>query len=176
MTSRDPVWLPNRGGRWWGGMGGTGLLIMMSIAGCSVPGAPASPAASSEAATPEVTASSSASGPSQNISGTGSTASAAASAPDIKATVQAALRTLVGSAPQPSREQIRTSLADAGFAPATVEVSAPRTPTGLAVDAMDVGVLRGGQCVMAQIRTGNVEATVLPALKSGRCFIGKANG
>lgn len=176
MISRGPVRLPKTGGRWSRELGGIALLVMMSIAGCSVPSAPASPAAASAAATPDVTASSSAPGPSQNLPGDGITASADASAPDIKDTVQAALQTLIGSTLQPSREQIRTSLAEAGFAPATVEVSAPRTPTGLAVDAMDVGVLRGGQCVMAQIRSGKVEAAVLPALTSGRCFIGKADG
>jgi hypothetical protein len=78
----------------------------------------------------------------------------------------------VAVTPQPSREQVRASLSAAGFAPAAVEVSASRTPTGLAADAVDVGVLGGNECVMAQIRSGTVETSVLPVLANGRCFIG----
>jgi hypothetical protein len=53
-----------------------------------------------------------------------------------------------------------------------VEVSASRTPTGLAADAVEVGVLGAAECVMAQIRSGTVESSVLPVLPNGRCFIG----
>lgn len=83
-----------------------------------------------------------------------------------------ALKTLVAQNPQPSRDQIRASLAAAGFAPATVEVSDPRTPTGLAADAVEVGVLDAGACVLGQIRAGAVESSVLPVLSNGRCFVG----
>ncbi|MEV5051589.1 hypothetical protein MRBLAR12_001728 [Arthrobacter sp. LAR12-1-1.1] len=86
--------------------------------------------------------------------------------------MEAALQTLLASSPQPSREQIRKSLSAAGFAPAAVEVSASRTPTGLAADAVEVGVLSGTDCVMAQLRSGTVESSVLPVLPNGRCFVG----
>ncbi|MGO4803927.1 hypothetical protein AB4089_02240 [Arthrobacter sp. 2MCAF15] len=87
-------------------------------------------------------------------------------------TVEEALGTLLRSSPQPSREQIRASLAAAGVAPAAVEITASRTPTGLAVDAVEVGVLADRQCVMVQIRSANLETSVLPVLTNGRCFLG----
>jgi hypothetical protein len=90
----------------------------------------------------------------------------------VSAAVEAALRTLVASSPQPSTAQVRESLSAAGFAPAAVEVSASRTPTGLAADAVDVGVLGENECVMAQLRSGTVATSVLPVLPNGRCFIG----
>ena len=86
--------------------------------------------------------------------------------------MEAALQTLLASSPRPSREQVRESLSAAGIAPAAVEVSASRTPTGLDADAVEVGVLSGTDCVMAQIRSGTVESSVLPVLPNGRCFIG----
>lgn len=89
------------------------------------------------------------------------------------AAVEAALQSLVASAPQPSTAQVRESLAAAGFAPAAVEVSAARTPTGLAADAVEVGVLGdNNECVMAQVRSGTVATSILPVLPNGRCFIG----
>jgi len=86
--------------------------------------------------------------------------------------VTAALQALVSSSPQPGTAQIRETLSAAGFAPAAVEVSASRTPTGLAADAVEVGVLAGSECVMAQLRAGTVATSVLPVLPNGRCFIG----
>ena len=78
----------------------------------------------------------------------------------------------MSSSPQPGTAQIRETLSAAGFAPATVEVSASRTPTGLAADAVEVGVLAGSECVVAQLRAGTVATSVLPVLPNGRCFIG----
>lgn len=90
--------------------------------------------------------------------------------------METALQTLIRSSPQPSRDQIRESLTAAGIAPADFDVSPSRTPTGLAVDAMDIAVAGGGQCVMAQIRSGSLETSVLPVLANGRCFIGRMGG
>ncbi|WP_456504772.1 DUF6993 domain-containing protein [Arthrobacter sp. UYCu723] len=108
--------------------------------------------------------------PSQEI--TGASASATAAPSGVSSAVDAALQTLLVASPQPSREQIRESLSAVGFAPATVEVSASKTPTGLAADAVEIGVLGDNACVMAQIRSGTVATSVLPVLPNGRCFIG----
>ena len=82
---------------------------------------------------------------------------------------------MAASTPKPSREQIRAALAAAGYGAEAVEVSASRTPTGLAVEAVEAGVLSGGQCVMAQLRGGSLELSVLPVLSNGRCFVGSTD-
>lgn len=179
MTSRDQAPLRRRGlgsigSRFSGGvhvgLAAAFLPLAVGMAACSAP-APtvtsgstvsagsvsASPARASDV--PSV--SSSAAGPSETPAPSG-----------VSAVVEAALRTLVASSPQPSTAQVRESLSAAGFAPAAVEVSASRTPTGLAADAVDVGVLGENECVMAQIRSGTVQSSVLPVLPNGRCFIG----
>lgn len=181
MTSRHRARLRKNGRRWCVGPAGMALLILLGVAGCSAPAAMPSPAApSSEAtsapstqATPGATAS--APVPAQDVPEAAGTASPTPAA-DVLRKVQGALQALARSTPQPSREQVRASLSDAGIAPGAVEVSASRTPTGLAVDAVDAAVLSGGQCVMAQIRSGNLETSVLPVLTNGRCFIGRVDG
>lgn len=67
---------------------------------------------------------------------------------------------------------MRGALVTAGFAPADVQVTAGRTPTGLAADAVEVGVNQGGECLVAQVRGGAVSVTVLPVLADGRCLVG----
>jgi hypothetical protein len=88
------------------------------------------------------------------------------------ATLEEALRSAFDGG-QPSTEQeVRGALVAAGFAPADVQVTAGRTPTGLAADAVEVGVHQGGECLVAQIRAGAVSVTVLPVLADGRCLVG----
>jgi hypothetical protein len=75
---------------------------------------------------------------------------------------------------KPSAEQVRDDLVAAGFAAADVQVTAGRTPTGLEAGAVEVGVKRGGDCLVAQVRSGAVSVSVLPVLADGRCLVGAA--
>ncbi|MEO3934296.1 hypothetical protein WMO79_15990 [Micrococcaceae bacterium Sec7.4] len=173
MTSRDPAQLRRPGGRGSHGQrfSGRGYTVLVAavlalstgVSACSAPTPTVSsgPAGSVSANPPPGGQATPVAPPS------GSRAPSA-----VSGAVAAALRALVASTPQPSREQVRQSLSAAGFAPAAVEVSASRTPTGLAADAVDVGVLGEGECVMAQVRSGTVESSVLPVLPNGRCFVG----
>ena len=63
-------------------------------------------------------------------------------------------------------------LTAAGIAPAALQVSQSRTPTGLEADAIEAAVLQGKDCVIGQVREGSVTVTVLPVLASGKCFVG----
>ncbi len=92
--------------------------------------------------------------------------------PTTKSTVEAVLNAVVGAGGQPQTGKIRTSLIDAGFPAGAVEVTASRTPTGLAADAVEAAVRDGGDCIVAQIRNGGVAVSVLPALASGGCLVG----
>jgi len=85
--------------------------------------------------------------------------------------VKAALAEL-GAGPRPSTEHIRAMLAGAGFQPETIEVTASRTPTGLAADAVEAAVRQDQDCVVAQLRNGAVAVTVLPVLAGGHCLAG----
>ncbi|CAI3799743.1 hypothetical protein NKCBBBOE_02406 [Pseudarthrobacter sp. MM222] len=75
---------------------------------------------------------------------------------------------------KPGAQQVRDDLVAAGFAAADVQVTAGRTPTGLEADAVEVGVEQGGDCLIAQVRSGEVSVTVLPVLADGRCLVGAA--
>ncbi|MDN4611355.1 DUF6993 domain-containing protein [Arthrobacter burdickii] len=97
-------------------------------------------------------------------------------APRIAAAVEAALRTVAGSQDSVSSDQVRGAIeqgfADAGSAPEEVEVSIDRTPTGLDVDAIQGAGRTDGTCIVGEVREGAVSVAVLPALASGRCFVG----
>jgi len=69
---------------------------------------------------------------------------------------------------------VTDALTGAGIPAAALEVSESRTPTGLEADAIEAGVLQGSDCVIGQVRDGSVTVTVLPALASGKCFVGAA--
>jgi hypothetical protein len=169
------------------------LPLVIGIAACSAPPPTVSSPSGSAVQSPGVTGTSPSGSAVQSPGATGTspsgsavqspgatgtspsgsaTPAAAPALPGVSAAVEAALQALLASSPQPSREQIRGALTAAGFAPAAVEVSASRTPTGLAADAVDVGVLGGNECVMAQLRSGTVATSVLPVLPNGRCFVG----
>ncbi len=72
----------------------------------------------------------------------------------------------------PSRDQLRSAFAGAGADANTVEVSIDKTPTGLAVDAVEGAAVVDRVCVIGQVRAGAVHVTTLPVLDSGRCFVG----
>lgn len=86
--------------------------------------------------------------------------------------MEAALATLTASGSTPRTDQIRAAIADAGFPPEAIEVTASRTPTGLAADAVEAAVRQDRDCVVAQLRNGTVAVTVLPVLADGRCLVG----
>ena len=167
MTSPAPAPPRSSSGRRYAGLVALVLPLVIGMAACSTP----APTVTSSAAGPTGKAPA-AGGPATDAVSPGVTGAAPAAPSGVSAAVEAALRALVASSPQPSTAQVRESLSAAGFAPAAVEVSASRTPTGLAADAVEVGVLGGNECVMAQLRSGTVATSVLPVLPNGRCFIG----
>ncbi|MET3949220.1 hypothetical protein [Arthrobacter sp. UYEF36] len=170
MTSRDPAPLRRPRGRRFSGRVHVGLVaavlpLAIGMAACSAPAPTVSSGPSGSAGSV-----SAAPAPAEAVP---PAASAATPAPSgVSSAVEAALQALLASSPQPTTAQIREILSAAGFAPAAVEVSASRTPTGLAADAVEVGVLGENECVLAQVRSGTVATSVLPVLPNGRCFIG----
>lgn len=92
----------------------------------------------------------------------------------MKQTVKDALSRLAAGTPKPATAQVVEALTGVGVAPAALEVSASRTPTGLEADAIESAVLQGKDCVLGHIRDGSVSVTVLPVLASGKCFVGPA--
>jgi hypothetical protein len=96
----------------------------------------------------------------------------AAATESVKKTVTDALGRLAAGSPKPATAQVAEALAGAGIAPAALQVSQSRTPTGLEADAIEAAVLEGNDCVIGQVRDGTVTVTVLPVLASGKCFVG----
>ena len=86
--------------------------------------------------------------------------------------LKASLSTLASSTKTPNREQMMAAMLEAGAVKESVELSIDITPTGLAVDAIESATLVGKECVVGQVRDGNVAVTILPVLGSGRCFVG----
>ena len=86
--------------------------------------------------------------------------------------LKASLSTLASSTKAPNREQMMAAMLEAGAVKESVELSIDITPTGLAVDAIESATLVGKECVVGQVRDGNVAVTILPVLGSGRCFVG----
>lgn len=119
------------------------------------------------AATPEAPSSSTGTGGTASGEPTQGPATAAA-----LATLEEALRSAFDGGQPSTDQEVRGALVTAGFAPADVQVTAGRTPTGLAADAVEVGVNQGGECLVAQVRGGAVSVTVLPVLADGRCLVG----
>ena len=90
----------------------------------------------------------------------------------MKSTVESVLNAAVRGGGQPQTASIRASLVNAGIPAGAVEVTASRTPTGLAADAVEAAVRDGSNCIVAQIRNGSVAVSVLPVLASGGCLVG----
>ncbi len=96
-----------------------------------------------------------------------------ASATDALAENVRVLLIKVGAATKsPNRGQMMAAMLEAGAAKGKVEVSIDRTPTGLAVDAIEAAAPVAGDCVIGQVRDGKAVVSVLPLLASGRCFVG----
>ena len=145
-------------------------MLLLAASACSIPGggsAGASGSGDSERTPPAVSPS-----PSLSPAAPARPGGAQTAGTDAKSTVEAALNAAVrGPGPAPNR-RIRTSLVDAGIPAGAVEVTAGRTPTGLAADAVEAAVRDGGNCIVAQIRNGSVVVSVLPGLASGGCLVG----
>lgn len=147
------------------------LLMVLALAACtggSPTGAVQGAATPGEVATPSEPAT------------TGSAQPAATSPAEdpvtavMKQKVTDALGRLAAGTPKPATAQVTDALTGAGIAPAALDVSASRTPTGLEADAIEAAVLQGTDCVVGQVRDGNVTVIVLPVLASGKCFVGAA--
>lgn len=102
----------------------------------------------------------------------GGAAADAAATETVKRTVTDTLAKLAAGTPKPATAQVGDALTGAGIAPAVLQVSQSRTPTGLEADAIEAAVLQGKDCVIGQVREGAVTVTVLPVLASGKCFVG----
>lgn len=87
--------------------------------------------------------------------------------------LEGTLGTLAQTTKTPNRAQMLNAMLTAGAIKEKTEVSIDITPTGLAVDAIEAATLVAEECVVGQVREGNVAVTVLPALASGRCFVGE---
>ncbi|MEG9248514.1 hypothetical protein V6S67_10495 [Arthrobacter sp. Soc17.1.1.1] len=94
----------------------------------------------------------------------------------VSGAVDSALRALAAGQDAVTSDQVRGAIeqgfAASGAAAETVEVTVDRTPTGLDVDAIQGAGLLEGRCVFGEVREGVVSVVVLPALASGRCFVG----
>ncbi|MFH5877829.1 DUF6993 domain-containing protein [Arthrobacter sp. NA-172] len=88
--------------------------------------------------------------------------------------MESALKALAASNPKPAQDALRSQLVSAGIPDSSLEVSASKTPTGLDVDAIEAAAKLDKDCVMGEIRDGQVSVSVLPVLASGRCFVGNS--
>jgi hypothetical protein len=147
------------------------LVGSLSATGCSL--LPAN-------STPSDTVVSSAGGAASNVP-TGSqpapadTAKAtepASAADALAAKVKASLTKLGSTKSGPNRDQMRAAMVEAGAASDKLEISIDKTPTGLAVDAIEAAAPVGKQCVIGQVRDGKASVAVLPILATGLCFVG----
>ncbi|MEZ2390099.1 hypothetical protein AB6813_11210 [bacterium RCC_150] len=86
--------------------------------------------------------------------------------------MESALTALASGTPKPSQDALRSHLVSAGIEASALEVSASKTPTGLDVDAIEAAAKVDKDCVMGEIRDGQVSVSVLPVLASGKCFVG----
>jgi hypothetical protein len=160
-----------------------GAAVVAVLAGCT-PGSAASPGpAASESQSRETAAAATQDSSTQgngeeggdalaDTSATPSANPAAAATETVRQTVTNTLTQLAAAAPKPATAQVTDALTGAGIAPAVLQVSQSRTPTGLEADAIEAAVLQGNDCVIGQVREGTVTVTVLPVLASGKCFVG----
>ncbi|GAA5197027.1 hypothetical protein GCM10023346_30780 [Arthrobacter gyeryongensis] len=88
--------------------------------------------------------------------------------------MESVLKTIAAATPKPAQDALRSQLVSAGIPAAAVEVSASKTPTGLDVDAIEAAARLDKDCVMGEIRDGQVSVSVLPVLASGKCFVGNS--
>ncbi len=86
--------------------------------------------------------------------------------------MESVLKTIASGTPKPAQDALRSQLVSAGVPASALEVSASKTPTGLDVDAIEAAAKLDKDCVMGEIRDGQVSVAVLPVLASGKCFVG----
>lgn len=142
------------------------LAASVSLGGCSLLPGGTSTVDPAPAATTKAPAKDSGKSPEENP------AKPATAAEEMSGKLQSSLKTLAATTKAPNREQMMAAMLDAGAVKENVEVSVDITPTGLAVDAIESATRVGEECVIGQVRDGNVAVTILPALASGRCFVG----
>lgn len=99
----------------------------------------------------------------------------ASAAQELSTKLQTSLSELAATAKAPNRDQLLSAMLAAGAVKEKTELSIDITPTGLAVDAVEAATLVGEECVIGQVRDGNVAVTILPVLASGRCFVGEVH-
>ena len=95
-----------------------------------------------------------------------------APAQEFSAKLTASLGNLAAGSKSPNRAHMRAAMLEAGAAEDTLEISIDTTPTGLAVDAIDAATVVDGECVVGQVRNGQVSVSLLRVLATGRCFVG----
>lgn len=93
-------------------------------------------------------------------------------AQELSARIRDSLTKLAAVTKSPNRDQMMSAMLEAGAGKDKVELSIDITPTGLAVDAIEAAAPVGEECVVGQVRDGNVAVSILPVLASGRCFVG----
>lgn len=93
-------------------------------------------------------------------------------AQELAKKVEASLTALSKTASTPNRDQMKQAMITAGADQTKLEISLDKTPTGLAVDAIEAATQLDKQCVIGQVRAGKAFVTVLPVLATGFCFIG----
>ncbi|NUT71063.1 hypothetical protein [Pseudarthrobacter sp. C4D7] len=138
----------------------------------STPAAPAAQETGAQSSGPATQSSASGGEPLANTSAGAQTQAEAAATEGVKRKVTDTLSALAAGTPKPATAQVSDALTGAGIAPAVLQVSQSRTPTGLEADAIEAAVLQGKDCVIGQVREGAVTVTVLPVLASGKCFVG----
>ncbi|SKB95250.1 hypothetical protein SAMN05660473_03225 [Arthrobacter sp. 49Tsu3.1M3] len=158
-----------RGG--WAVPAAATLVLLLSASACATP-AGSSGALASEAADSEGPPSAASPAPAASTSTPAKPGLKHDGVSAMRTTVEAVLNAAIRDGGQPETAGIRASLVDAGIPADAVEVTAGRTPTGLAVDAVEAGVRDGSSCIVAQVRAGSVAVTVLPGLASGGCLLG----
>ena len=129
--------------------------LVLALSGCSTaetsPAVPAVPPSSSPAQVP---------------------APSASGLPARFQAAETALTDLLAANSSPSRDAVRQAYVSAGFSPDIVEVSQDGTPTGLSVDSIVSAAPDDGQCLIGEIRGGNLTVTTVPALANGQCLLG----
>lgn len=154
--------------------GGALLVLMSACTPGSATDSPGSATGNEESAVQTAPAGDSGAG-GQALADTSATPSAnpeAVATEAVKQTVTTVLTQLAAASPRPATAEVTDALTGAGIAPAVLQVSQSRTPTGLEADAIEAAVLQGNDCVIGQVREGTVMVTVLPVLANGKCFVG----
>lgn len=104
-------------------------------------------------------------------SGTATDLPLAASEADKEKLMQA-LTALLSFNQKPSTNDIRQYLIGEGVKTENLQITKTKTPTGLDVDAIEIGWASGDKCIMGYIHETQASVSVLPILPDDTCFIG----